>query len=101
MSSASTFFRSLVPVTKMKRQPGFYGIPRPVEKSDPSARLALHPHSFRLGTQDCGQVESCNGLLIVLIAALGRVFLELSNFDRGGNTSRTFWMNNSVCWNGK
>lgn len=90
MNSASKLFRYVVPAIKMKRQSGFYGIPRPVGKSDPSARLALHPHSSGLGTQGCGQVESCNGLLIVLIATLGRVFLELSNFDRGGNTSRTF-----------
>lgn len=101
MSSASKLFRYLVPVIKMKRRLGFYGIPRPIEKSDPRARLALHPHSSRLGSQGCGQIQSCNGLLIVLIAALGRVFLELSNFDRRGNTSRTFWMNNSVCRNGK
>lgn len=51
--------------------------PTPIKKkSNPSARLALHLHSLGLGTQGCGQVESCNGLLIVLIAALGRVFLE-------------------------
>lgn len=97
MSSASKLFRSLVPVTAA----GFLRNPKACRKIRSQRQTGSPSHSSGLGTQGCGQVESYNGLLIVLIAALGRVFLELSNFDRGGNTSRTFWMNNSVCWNGK